>query len=420
MIALARRVGLVLALILACVLLPLLAPGVAKQADAPAARQILVMLRLPPPHYRPNAAYGGDYGDSLTRGARRHLAGRIARSHGLTLDDNWPMPLIGLDCFVMTVPEGQTAEAAAAFVSHDPAVAWSQPMHLYQAQAARPPPGGDPLLPTQPAARLWHLAELHRIASGRGVSVAVIDSGIEARHPDLAGQIIALQDFAPGHAAPPEEHGTAVAGIIAAKAGNGIGIAGIAPGARLMGLRACWQMPGSIAAPTTVCDSLSLAKALHFAIEHNARIINLSLSGPQDPLLAKLLELGLARGAAVVAAFDPALPMGGFPASHPGVIAVTDRLSAPPGVYSAPGRDIPTTAPGGRWYLVNGSSYAAAHVSGLIALLRERQAPTGNIILVSSRANGGEIDACATLLHLSALCDCTCSIARQVAANARR
>jgi subtilisin family serine protease len=404
-----RRLGL-----LASVLLLFIAPSRASEIDAPADRQILVMLRLPPPHYRPNTDYGGDYG--LAVGARRHQAGRIARSHGLKLVDGWPMPLIGVDCFVMAVPEGQSARAVAAMVARDRGVESAQPMHVYRVQAAGRR-AGDPLLPTQPAARLWHLAELHRIATGRGISVAVIDSGIDLRHPDLAGRIAISRNFAPRPAAGAEDHGTAVAGIIAAGADNGIGIAGVAPGARLMALRACRQVPGA-----TVCDSLSLAKALHFAIEHDSRIINLSLAGPQDALLGRLLDVGLARGAAVVAAFDPGLPMGGFPASHTGVIAVADRaLAAPrPGVYSAPGEDIPTTAPGGRWYLVNGSSYAAAHVSGLIALLREHGPAAGGVLLASSGANGGEIDACATLLHLSALCDCACSIAQQVAVNARR
>ena len=99
----------------------------------------------------------------------------------------------------------------------------------------------------------------------------------------------------------------------------------------------------------------------------------MSLSGPPDPLLASLIELGIERKIAVVAAFDPDRPGGGFPASVPGVISVAEEFlpSLPARVYRAPGRDIPTTQPGGRWYLVNGSSFAAAHVTGLLALLRE-------------------------------------------------
>src|SRR4029079_15204987 len=163
----------------------------------------------------------------------------------------------------------------------------------------------------------------------------------------------------------PEQHGTAVAGIIAAKADNRVGIAGVAPGARLLGLRACWQH-----GPSATCDTLSLAKALYFAVENHPDVINLSLSGPDARLLHEILNIAYARGIAVVAAFDPKLPGGGFPASLPGVIGVSDTPVAGTrnDVYAAPGRDIPTTQPGGRWFLVNGSSFAAAHVSGLLAL----------------------------------------------------
>ncbi|HLZ77910.1 MAG TPA: S8 family serine peptidase, partial [Sphingomonas sp.] len=282
-------------------------------------RQILVLLRLPAQHYRLNADYGGDYGDDLTQSARRRIAKRIARHHGLTLVNDWPMPLLGLDCFIMAVPDGETVEAAAAQVSRDGGVDWAQPMHRYQVQGEEPT-HNDPLFQAQPVAREWRLADLHQLATGRGVTVAVIDSRVDAAHPDLVGQMATMQDFAPDHPAGPELHGTGVAGIIAAKADNGLGIAGVAPRAQLMGLRACWQ---SLARPpATVCDSLSLARALHFAIEHKAQVINLSLSGPPDMLLGRLIDLGLHRGAAVVAAFDRSQPDGGFPASQPGVIAV--------------------------------------------------------------------------------------------------
>jgi subtilisin family serine protease len=390
-------------------------PAAAQAMAGASARQILVLLKQAPAHYRPDADYGGGYGDVLSRSARQRLGRRIARSHGLTLVGNWPMPLLGLDCFIMGVPDGETPEQAANRVSQDPGVEWSEPMHVYQTKG-----GGaaynDPLYPAEPAARLWHLADLHQMATGRGVTVAVIDTQIEARHPDLVGQVAIEQDFTAGHPAGAETHGTGVAGIIAARADNGLGIVGVAPHARLIGLRACWQLPGDAG---SVCDSLSLAKALHFAIEHRVQVINLSLSGPQDMLLGKLIDVGRARGAAVVAAYDAALPGGGFPASHPGVIAVADESLAPPppGVYSAPGRDVPTTQPGGRWYLVNGSSFAAAHVSGLIALLREHHEATAAapVSLVAAHGDGGPIDAMATLLRTYRPCDPGC--VRQVAAN---
>jgi subtilisin family serine protease len=273
-------------------------------------------------------------------------------------------------------------------------------MNLYQAKGSAS--HNDPLYPVQPAAREWRLAQLHKIATGRNVRVAVIDSRIENNHPDLVGQVAVSQNFVPDRFLGPEEHGTAVAGVIAARADNGVGIAGIAPGARLMGLRACWQTPGKPLA--TVCDSLSLAKALSFAITHSAQVINLSLSGPPDILLGKLVDAAQGRRIIVVGAFDRDLPRGGFPASHPGVVAVADESSgpAPPGVFAAPGHDVPTTLPGGRWALVNGSSFSAAHVSGLVALTREHgRFRPGALTLVSVRPGGGAIDACATLTRVS-------------------
>ncbi len=220
---------------------------------------------------------------------------------------------------------------------------------------------------------------------------------VDASQPDLAGQIQTIQDFVLDHPHAPEQHGTGVAGIIAGIADNHIGIAGVAPHARLMALRACWQE----GAATAVCDSLSLAKALYFAIGHNAQVINLSLSGPPDPLLGRLIDVALARGMVVVAAVDPHAPEGGFPASHAGVVAVSDDpATTAPGALVAPGRDAPTTEPGGRFALVSGSSYAAAHVSGLFALMREHNGrAAGPVALVTFRPGGGPIDTCASLMH---------------------
>lgn len=360
-------------------------------------REILVMLRLSPDHYRPTASYGGDYGDQQTGKARRRVAQAIARSHGLVLArDGWPMPLLGLDCYVMGAPDSQTVDAAVAEVAKDSRVAWSEPMHLYAAQGVSST-GADPLYQAQPAARSWRLADLHKVATGRGVTVAVIDSRIDVKHPDLAGQFVANEDFV-GRPGGPERHGTGVAGVIAAKANNGIGIMGVAPEARLMALRACWQLNASAASPT-YCDTLSLAKALHFAIERNAAIINLSLGGPPDLLLKQLIDVATNRRITVVAAYDPAAPGGGFPASVPGVIAVANESlpSVLGNVYAAPGKDVLTTQPGGKWSLVNGSSYSAAHVSGLVALVREQRRGSMRPILVAARASGGTLDACATV-----------------------
>jgi subtilisin family serine protease len=371
--------------------------------------QILVMLRIPPPHFRSGGSYDSGYGNRIGRNQLMRQAQRIARAHHLTLITDWMMPAINLDCFVMRVPSGVSADAMAEVVSKDGHAAWSQPMHDYKTlsgQREKVPGHDDPLYPAQPARMLWHLDAVHRLATGRSITVAVIDSGIDARHPDLAGQITANVNLVGGRAFAAEAHGTAIAGIIAARADNRIGIAGIAPGARLLGLRACWQTGSSAAA---VCDSLSLAKALHYAIDHKTPIINLSLGGASDRLLATLLDAAMARGASVVAAYDADRPDGGFPASWPGIIAVSGSpVSGRRGdIYVAPAADIPATQPGGGWGLVDGTSYAAAHVSGLIALIDQAQRHRqGRSMFVMSA--GGVIDALATVQGKAAGCEGVC------------
>lgn len=373
----------------ALLLLSLAAPGRAQSDEVE--RQLLVMLQLPKPHFRPDGAYAGAYGSAVGRRARQGLAQELARSHGLVLRGDWPMPLVGVDCYVLQLPAGDVRSPVelADRVAQDPRVAWAQPIQLYQAQSA----AQEPLYPAQPVAQRWQLADLHRASTGRGVKVAVIDSGVEARHPDLDGQLAALENFVDAQPTPAERHGTAVAGIIAARADNQQGIAGVAPGVRLLGLRACWQAPDL----RTLCSSLTLAKALHAAVLDGAHIINLSLGGPPDRLLSALLDQALARGIAVVAA-QP-LRSDAFPAAHPGVLVVGGAPPAPNGGVVAPGRDIPTTAPGGGWVLVTGSSFAAAHASGLLALLRERdrEAWRGGVSHALVTALGGQIDSCASL-----------------------
>ena len=420
-----------LASCLACCVLPCgagAAEALAAGAQASASRQLLVMLRLPPPHYRPDSSYGGGYADDGTRAARRRQARELAAAYGLKLVDDWPMPAIGIDCFVMEDADHVPLERVLDALAHDPRVAWAQAVNTYHGL------DGDPLYAVQPAARAWHLAELHRAGTGRMVMVAVVDSGVDGDHPDLAGQLALRQNFVDGVPDAAEAHGTAVAGIVAAREGNGVGIAGIAPQARLMALRACWET----AKQETLCNSFTLGKALHFALLNGARIINLSLGGPADRLLQTLIDAALARGMAVVAAVDPLRPGGGFPASQRGVIAVAqagDRHALPPGAVRAPGADIPTTLPGARWGLVSGSSYAAAHVAGLAALVLELRPGTAPLQLRSmlvppartalaahdagrGQEQAGSIDACATIARAAGACVCRCHQTTAMTANA--
>ena len=405
------------AVCLAALASPAIAGGSARTdepAEQLARRQVLLMLRVPAAHYRPDASYGNDYANAPGRTARRHIADTLARTHGLSLHDEWPMPALGVECFVLDAPDAGTASREARALAADPRVESAQAMQVFHALAAPP---RDPLSAAQPATAAWHLADLHAQATGKGVRIAVIDSGVAIDHPDLRGQVALSRNFVDSRGDVAEAHGTAVAGIIAARAGNGVGIVGIAPQARLLALRACWQRDAGSAA----CSSFTRARALQFAIDARAQVLNLSLSGPDDRLLARLLDAAMQRGISVVGAFDDQARDGGFPASHPGVLAVDGlaRTRAPPVVLHAPGTGIPAPLPDGGWGLVSGASFATAQVSGLVALLLQQRPrlqplqmravlePSPGLPLALERPRA--IDACAVMRRTAGHCVCSCA-----------
>ena len=379
---------------------------------APAARQVLVLLQLPPPHFRADGNYAPGYADASGSVARRRLASAMARSNGLRLVDDWPLPILGVDCYVMDLPPSASPDEVAARLAQDPRVAWAQPMHVFRSLGH-----DDPLFGVQPAAGEWHLNEMHASATGRNVRVALVDSGVQLDHPDLVGQVVGHANFVGDREERAETHGTAVAGIVAARADNHLGIAGVAPEAQLLALRACRE----VSVRETMCSTLGLALALHAAIDRGAQVINLSLGGPFDRLIEQLVGAALTRGIPVVAAGDRTLSAGGFPASVPGVVAVVDENggTTPAGMVAAPGTDVPSSLPGSRWGLVSGASYAAAHVSGMLALMIDAQARTHgpHSSLQSKIVVGpdGRIDSCASLGRASAVCVCDCTPSSQLA-----
>ena len=116
-----------------------LALGSPAQAATPASdedRQILVMLQMPATHYRPGSGYAGSYGDLAIRAADRRKARGIAGRHGLQLKDGWPMPILGVDCYVMVVPAGRPVDQIVEAVAREPGVAWSQRMNEFKVNAS--------------------------------------------------------------------------------------------------------------------------------------------------------------------------------------------------------------------------------------------------------------------------------------------
>jgi hypothetical protein len=384
---------------------------------AAASHEVLVMLRLPPPHFRPDADYLGGYARASGSAGRQRIAEELAARFRLRVVGSYPMPALGVDCFVMQAPENLPLEPIIEGMGLDSRVESVQAVNFFRVLSH-----DDPLYPLQPTAALWHLDELHQVTTGKSVRVAAIDSGVELDHPDLRGRIVVARNFVDTRDAVAELHGTAVAGIIGARADNGVGIVGIAPEAGLIALRACWQVPPDDRA--AVCSSFTLAKALQFAIDNNARVINLSLGGPRDRLLERLIAAAALRGVVVVAAADPRFADGGFPASLPTVLAVAgdDVHDALATTFLAPGRDIPATLPGRKWGLVAGSSYAAAEIAGLVALLID-VAPEQNSQQIREKLStpekaastphrGAIVDACAAVARTAGACACGCRVAR--------
>jgi hypothetical protein len=219
-----------------------------------------------------------------------------------------------------------------------------------------------------------HLLEAHKITNGDDVLVAVLDSQIDTQHPDLAG-VFADQYDVLGTPAPPHRHGTGMAGAIAAH----VKLVGVAPKVKLLAVRA-FTGEGESAQST----SFNILKGLDWAAGKGARIVNMSFAGPADPavrnMLAKAHQRGIVLIAAVGNAGADAPPL--YPAADPFVIGVTatdaeDKLlvqanRGPQVAVSAPGVDILVPAPDGGYQITSGTSVAAAHVSGVAALLLAR------------------------------------------------
>ncbi|MFY9822598.1 MAG: S8 family serine peptidase [Thermoanaerobaculia bacterium] len=299
----------------------------------------------------------------------------LSRTYRMRVVVAWTLASIGEHCVVFEVPRGRSPREMVQRLSSDPRVGLAQTVGTFETQG-----GGDPLSNLQHGSQALHVQQAHRMATGKGVKVAVIDTGVDFQHPDLIGRIAKANDFVHQQNAPftADIHGTAVAGVIAA-ANNDIGIVGVAPGAEIYALKACWpRSPGSREAE---CNSYTLALAVEFAIDEKVQVLNLSLAGPEDPLLSKLLGAALSRGIVVVAA-DGGAPSHSFPANVKGVLGVVGSDDLKGGLarpserftssLAAPAVDIISTAPPNSYDFFSGSSLAAAEVTGIVALLLEK------------------------------------------------
>lgn len=339
----------------------------------------------------------------------KRAANRIAKDFGLRVIDEWPILPLKLHCMVYSVTGDVPLEQLLDQLRGRPEVESAQRLNQFEVFGSLAADVVDPYSKLQHNFRTLGLAEAHQWSLGAGTSVTIIDTGADLNHPELKTQIKTHVDFADVASGDfiTDAHGTAIAGVIAAASNNGVGMIGVAPSTQLTVLKACWYERQDMPA---VCDSFTLAKALSHAVDSDTDIINLSIGGPSDPLLGRLVKLALMRGIVVVAA-APANQTAGFPAEIGGVIVVeseqqlgsTDQSHQFP--VRAPGDEILVPVPGGGFDYASGSSLSAAHISGVIALLVAEQPGLSrddvNTLLVDSRPMVGKsVNACRALARL--------------------
>ena len=346
----------------------------------------------------------------------------LAKEYGLLTVDEWPIESLGVYCVVYEQTRAEVALKLVERLSRDTRVESVQAMRHFKGMAPSVVAYNDAYASFQHGFHSMNVLEAHRIAQGAGVTVAVIDTRIDLNHEDLSGGGIQSHDFVPADRdSSSVEHGTAIASLIAANPNNGKGIVGVAPSVNLIAVGACWTDSGSESAH---CNSFTLAKALDLLIQSPPDIINLSIAGPNDPILGRLIEKALSNGTIIVAAQPNSSSLSDiYPASYPGVLAVGTAAVTPDEMISrgpaadrlfAPGEQIMVALPGNNYDFRSGSSLAAANASGVVALLLERAPDLSgerveNILRKSQSGNtngSAVINACRALMEIDIANDC--------------
>jgi subtilisin family serine protease len=297
----------------------------------------------------------------------------LQRRHRLTRVESQTFQLSGTTLFRWRIPDRRSVASVVRALEADRMVASAQPNYLFTLQQDEAKAASEGDAAQYELAKL-RLPQAHALAKGDKVPVAVIDSGIDANHPELAGAVAESYDTLTAPMAP-HKHGTAIAGLIAAHGK----LMGAAPGAPILAIRA-FDGTGASAEGTT----FNILKGLDWAAAHGARVINMSFAGPSDPAIHRSLAAAHKKGIVLVAAAGNAGPKSPplYPAADPNVIAVTatdaeDKLfpQSNRGRYiavAAPGAQILVAIPDSGYEVASGTSYSAAEVSGIVALMLER------------------------------------------------
>jgi hypothetical protein len=295
-----------------------------------------------------------------------------AQRFGLTVVSQQSIGALRRTLYTLRINNGQSVPDVIREVEGAGLNAAAQPDYTYSLMQDRDKSGADLGDPAQYIVQKFDLAAVHRISQGNDVVIALIDSRIDLKQPDFAGRIVDSYDAGCGPNAPPDAHGTGMAGAIASH----VGLLGVAPSAKIIAICA---FGGTGTTPEAT--SANIIRGLDYAIEHNAKIVNMSFAGPQDPALAQELQVAREKGILVIAAAGNAGPKSPplYPGADPNVLAVTatdvhDSLfnGANQGDYiavAAPGVNVLVPAPNGNVQYTTGTSVASANVSGVAALL---------------------------------------------------
>jgi hypothetical protein len=299
-------------------------------------------------------------------------ADEIARRHGLRRVESQNFPLIGATIGLFRITDRRPVDVVSREFATEASVRAVQPNFRYILQEQKAALSEKDSL--QYALEKLHLPEAHALAHGAGIRVAVIDSAIDVRHSELANSIVESFD-ALGNSEGPHVHGTGIAGAIVAHAR----LTGSAPAAQILAIRAFGAGTGGAQS-----NSYVILKALNYAVVKGARVINMSFAGPKDAIIERGITAVAMNNIVMVAAAGNAgaksPPL--YPAANPNVIAVSatdaqDHLfsASNRGAYiavAAPGVDVFLPAPDDKYQLTSGTSFSAAFVSGLAALMLER------------------------------------------------
>jgi subtilisin family serine protease len=409
-------------------------PELPVQARADPARFVVITVRNEPgpivamPGSTPRG-YGGSAVYQVSASARE-TAHSLERDYRLREVSAWPIESLRVHCIVVRLPDLTARATLITRLARDARVESVEPLNEFTTETATQPAadadarsplsGRRPYIPLQVNLRELEVLQAHRLSQGAAVRIAIIDTGVDYRHPDLQGRLIEHRNFvAGGGEFVGDRHGTEVAGVIAATADGGLGVLGVAPKSRLIALKACWPLPQNAA--EAACNSFTLAQALQAAITARADIVNLSLAGPPDALLTRLIRYGMRHGIIYVGAVPPARSglVDPFPVDIRGVLGVQSAEDAAGSSRHllAPGHGILTLAPGGHYDYASGSSLATAEVTGIVALLLAdgRRLPAPRVARILSRSSRQlttpagvltSVDACAAVADALAQAGC--------------